>query len=106
MRQTCVTTLRYLAATDTSGGVARQQKITHAYESPFYDNAQFPHPLAITYRGKKYSQILFGQTMYNSQRLSGFKGMPVYCGYLHPDKIHILKSIIYLSIKLNTKIVQ
>jgi hypothetical protein len=29
MRQTRVTPLRYLVATDASGGVARQQKITH-----------------------------------------------------------------------------
>jgi hypothetical protein len=30
----------------------------------------FPHPFAISYHGKKYSRILFGQTMYliqNSQ---------------------------------------
>jgi hypothetical protein len=44
--------LRDLAATDASGGVARQQKITHAHESPFYYYAQFPNPFAITYRGK------------------------------------------------------
>jgi hypothetical protein len=43
MRRTRVTPLRYLAATDASGGVARQQKITHAHESPFYHYAQFPH---------------------------------------------------------------
>jgi hypothetical protein len=49
---THVTPLRYLAATDTSGGVERQQKITHAHESPFYHYAQFPHPFAITYCGK------------------------------------------------------
>jgi hypothetical protein len=55
-----VTPLRYLAATDASGGVARQQKITHALESPFYHYAQFPHPFAITYCGKKHSRILFG----------------------------------------------
>jgi hypothetical protein len=64
MQRTRVTPLRYLAATDASGGVARQQKITHAHESPFYHYAQFPHPFAITYRGKKYSRILFGQTSY------------------------------------------
>jgi hypothetical protein len=51
MRRTRVTPLRYLAATDASGGVARQQKITHAH-------AQFPHPFAITYGGKKYIRIL------------------------------------------------
>jgi hypothetical protein len=28
--------------TDASGSVARQQKITHAHESPFYHYAQFP----------------------------------------------------------------
>jgi hypothetical protein len=56
-----VTPLTYLAVTNASGGVARQQKITHAHESPFYHYAQFPHPIAITYRGKKYSRILFGQ---------------------------------------------
>jgi hypothetical protein len=65
MRRTRVTPLRYLAATDVSGGVARQQKITHAHESPFYHYAQFPHPFAITYRGKKYSRILFGQPSYD-----------------------------------------
>jgi hypothetical protein len=59
MRRTRVTQLRYLAATDASGGVARQQKITYAHESPFYHYAQFPHRFAITYRGKKYSRILF-----------------------------------------------
>jgi hypothetical protein len=64
MRQTRVTPLCYLAATDASGGVARQQKITHAHESPFYHCAQFPHPFAITYRGKKYSRINFGQPSY------------------------------------------
>jgi hypothetical protein len=62
MRRKCVTPLHYLAATDASGGAARQQKITHAHESPFYHYAQLPHPFAITYRGKKYSRILFGQT--------------------------------------------
>jgi uncharacterized lipoprotein NlpE involved in copper resistance len=53
MRQTHVTPLRYLAATDASGSVARQQKITHTHENPFYHNAQFPHPYAITCHGKK-----------------------------------------------------
>jgi hypothetical protein len=43
---------------------ARQQKIAHAHESPFYHYAQFPHPFAITYCMKKYSPILFGQTTY------------------------------------------
>jgi hypothetical protein len=52
MRRTRVTPLRYLAATDASGGVARQQKITHAHESPFYHYDQFPHPFAIIYRRK------------------------------------------------------
>jgi L-fucose mutarotase/ribose pyranase (RbsD/FucU family) len=47
--------------TSLSGGVTRQQKITHAHKSPFYHYAQFPHPITITYRGKKYSQILFEQ---------------------------------------------
>jgi hypothetical protein len=61
MRRTRVPPLRYLATTDAFGGVARQQKITHAHESPFYHYAQFPHPIAITNRGKKYSRILFGQ---------------------------------------------
>jgi hypothetical protein len=57
MRRTRVTTLCYLAATDASGSIARQQKITHAHESPFYHYAQFPHPFAISYRGeKKYSR--------------------------------------------------
>jgi hypothetical protein len=42
--------------------VAKQQTIMHAHESPFYHYAQFPHPFAITYRGKKYSRILFGQS--------------------------------------------
>jgi hypothetical protein len=60
-RRTCVTPLRSLATTDASGGVARQEKITHAHECPFYHYAQFPHPIAITYRGKKYSRIPFGQ---------------------------------------------
>jgi hypothetical protein len=64
MRRTRVTPLRYQAATDASGGVARQQNITHAHESPFYHYAQFPHPFTITYRGKKYSRILFGQPSY------------------------------------------
>jgi hypothetical protein len=64
MRQTHVTPLRYLAVTDASGGVARQQKTTHAHESPFYHYAQFFHPFVITYGGKKYSPILFGQTSY------------------------------------------
>jgi hypothetical protein len=61
MRRTHVTPLCYLAVTDTSGGVARQQKIMHAHESPFYHYTQFPHPITITYRGKKYSRILFEQ---------------------------------------------
>jgi hypothetical protein len=52
MRRTRVTPLHYLAATDASGDVARQQKITHAHESPFYHYAPFLHPFAITYRGK------------------------------------------------------
>jgi hypothetical protein len=64
MRRTRVTPLRYLTATDASGGVARQKKIAHAHKSPFYQFAQFPHPFAIIYGGKKYSQILFGQTTY------------------------------------------
>jgi hypothetical protein len=38
----------------------------HAHESPFYHCAQFPHLSTITYLGKKYSQIFFGQTMYYS----------------------------------------
>jgi hypothetical protein len=59
MQRTRVTSLHYLAVTDTSGSVARQQKITHAHES------QFPQPFAITYRGKVYSRILFEQTVYN-----------------------------------------
>jgi hypothetical protein len=54
MRWTC---------TSLSGGVARQQHITHAHESPFYQYAEFPRPLANTYGGKKYSRILPGQTM-------------------------------------------
>jgi hypothetical protein len=53
MRRTRVTPLRYLAATEASGGVESQQKITHAHESPFYHYAQFPLLLAVTYRGKK-----------------------------------------------------
>jgi hypothetical protein len=69
MRRTRVTPLCYLAATDASGGVERQQKITHAHESPFDNYAKFPHPFAITYRGKKYSRILFGQTSYVIARL-------------------------------------
>jgi hypothetical protein len=56
--------LRYLAATDASSSVARQQNITHAHESPFYHYAEFPHPFPITYQGKKYNRILFGQTIY------------------------------------------
>ncbi|KDR14205.1 hypothetical protein L798_12006 [Zootermopsis nevadensis] len=40
---------------------SEEAKITHAHESPFYHYAQFSHPFAITYRGKKYSRILFGQ---------------------------------------------
>jgi hypothetical protein len=61
--------LRYLAATDASGGVARQQKITHLHESPFYHYAQFTHPFTITYCGEKYSQTLFGQTSYGGNRV-------------------------------------
>jgi hypothetical protein len=53
MQQTRVTPLCYLAATDASGSVARQQKIKYAHESPFYHYAQFSHPSAITYRGEK-----------------------------------------------------
>jgi hypothetical protein len=53
MRRTRITPLRYLAVTDTSGGVVRQQKITHAHESPFYHYTQFRHPIAIIYREKK-----------------------------------------------------
>jgi hypothetical protein len=64
MRRTRVTPVRSLAATNASGAVTRKQNITHANESPFYDYAQFPHPFAITYRGKKYSLILFVQTSY------------------------------------------
>jgi hypothetical protein len=48
MRRTCVTPLHYLAATDASGSVTRQQKIMHSHESRFYHFAQFPHPFAIT----------------------------------------------------------
>jgi hypothetical protein len=44
MRRTRVTPLRYLAVTDASGGVASQQKIAHAHESPFFHYVQFPHP--------------------------------------------------------------
>jgi hypothetical protein len=62
MQGTRVTPLRYLEATDASGSVERQQKIMHAHESPFYHCVQFPHPFAITYREKKYSRVLFGQT--------------------------------------------
>jgi hypothetical protein len=63
MRQTHVTPLHYLAVTDTSGGVVRQQKIMHAHQSPLYHYIQFLHPFAITCHGKKYSWILFRQTM-------------------------------------------
>jgi hypothetical protein len=59
IRRIRVTPLRYLAATDTSGGVARQQKVPST-------TTLFPHPFAIAYRGKKYSWILFGQTVYSS----------------------------------------
>jgi hypothetical protein len=69
-RRTRVTPLRYLAATDASGGVARQQKIKYAHESLFYHYAQFPHPFAITYRGKKYSRILFGQPSHALQAIT------------------------------------
>jgi hypothetical protein len=37
-------------------------KITCVHESPFYHYAQFLHPFAITYRGKKSSWILFEQS--------------------------------------------
>jgi hypothetical protein len=53
----------HLAATDASGGVVRPLKIMHVHESPFYHFAQFPHPFVITYCGKKYSRILFGQAI-------------------------------------------
>jgi hypothetical protein len=56
MRQTRVTPLLYQTATDASGGVARQKKIVHTYESPFYQFTQFPHPFAIIYGWKKYSR--------------------------------------------------
>jgi hypothetical protein len=59
-QRTHVTPLRYLAATDASGGVARQQKIMHVHDSAFYHYTQFPHILPL----KKYSQILFEQTVY------------------------------------------
>jgi hypothetical protein len=49
-KQEC--TLHYLAATEASGSVARQQKITHAHESPFYHYTQLPHPFVITYPRK------------------------------------------------------
>jgi hypothetical protein len=58
---TLVIPLRYLAATDTSGSVARQQKITHVHEHPFYTTLSLPTLLPC---GRKYSRILFGQTMY------------------------------------------
>jgi hypothetical protein len=74
MRRTHVTPLRYLTATDASGGVARQQKNTHAHESLFYHYTQFPHPFAITYSGKKYSRILFGQTLYLELKTCSKKG--------------------------------
>jgi hypothetical protein len=45
-------------------------EITHACESPFYHYAQFPHPFAFTYRGKKYSWILFGQSSYSGESCS------------------------------------
>jgi hypothetical protein len=48
-RQTRVTPLRYLEATDAYSGVERQQKITHVPST----TALFPHPFAITYHGKK-----------------------------------------------------
>jgi hypothetical protein len=64
MRRTRVTPLRYLSATDASGGIARQQNIIRAHEIPFYHYAQFPHHFAITYRGIKYSRMCFGQIMY------------------------------------------
>jgi hypothetical protein len=35
-----------------TGGVVRQQEITHTHKSPFYHYTQFPRPFAITYRGK------------------------------------------------------
>jgi hypothetical protein len=63
MCRTHVIPLCYLATTDASGSVAREQKIRHAHESPFYHYPQFPHPFAITYHEKKYSRIFFGQTM-------------------------------------------
>jgi hypothetical protein len=65
-RRTRVTPFRHLAAVDTSGGVARQQKIMHAHESPFYHYAVPPTLSPLLTVGKKYSRILFGQTMYIS----------------------------------------
>jgi hypothetical protein len=62
---TCYTTL-------LSGSVARQEKIMHAHESPFYHYTQCPHSFTITYRGKKYSRILFGQTSYINDLLVTF----------------------------------
>jgi hypothetical protein len=44
------------------------KKITHVHESPIYHYTQFPHPFVITYSGRKYSQILFGQTMHTIQK--------------------------------------
>jgi hypothetical protein len=64
-RVTRVTPLRYLAATDASGGVARKQKITHADESPFYHYAQFPHPIAITYSGKNIVGYFLDSVVYS-----------------------------------------
>jgi hypothetical protein len=59
MRHAHVTPLGYLEAKDTSGGVERQKKITHAHESPFYHCGQFPHPFAITSWGKKIKSDTF-----------------------------------------------
>ena len=56
MKRECdkhVTPLRYLAATDTSGSVASQEKIMHVHESPFYHYAQFPHPSGHNLQRKK-----------------------------------------------------
>jgi hypothetical protein len=75
MQRTRVTPLRCLAATDASRSVARQQKITHVHESPFYHYARFPYPITITHCGEKYSRILFGQTEYTEDKLWALHGV-------------------------------
>jgi hypothetical protein len=65
MRRKRVTQLRYLEATDASGGVERQQKITHVHESPSTTVLSFPILSPLLATGKNKVGYFLDRVVYN-----------------------------------------